>query len=55
MNTDRKAPEFSASPQEEQPARREWMKPEAKAADVAQVTLTGNAVPPITDFVTCAS
>jgi len=55
MNTDRKAPESSAPPQEDQPARREWMKPEAKAADVAQVTLTGHAVPPTVDFTTCAS
>ena len=35
--------------------RREWVKPEVKSAEVAVATLTGNAVPPITDFVTCAS
>ena len=40
---------------EGQADRREWMKPEVKSAEVAQVTLTGNAVPPITDFLTCAS
>jgi len=35
--------------------RREWVKPEVKSAEVAVATLTGSAVPPITDFVTCAS
>jgi hypothetical protein len=45
----------SAASHEVQPTRREWVKPEVKSADVAQATLTGHAVPPITDFVTCAS
>jgi hypothetical protein len=40
---------------EAQPTRQPWTKPEAKAAEVAQATLLGNSVPPITDFVTCAS
>jgi len=35
--------------------RREWVKPEVKSAEVAVATLTGFAVPPITDFATCAS
>jgi hypothetical protein len=34
---------------------REWVKPEVKSAEVAVATLTGNSVPPITDFITCAS
>jgi hypothetical protein len=40
---------------EAEPTRRPWTKPEAKAAEVARATLTGFAVPPITDFSTCAS
>jgi hypothetical protein len=55
MNIDRKAQESSASTQEDQLVRREWTKPQAKAADVAEVTLTGFATPPQTDFSTCAS
>lgn len=35
--------------------RGEWTKPSAKAAEVAQATLTGFAVPPTVDFSTCAS
>jgi hypothetical protein len=35
--------------------RREWVKPELKIAEVAQVTLAGHTVPPVTDFFTCAS
>jgi hypothetical protein len=40
---------------EGQADRREWVKPEAKSADVAQATLTGHISPPITDFITCNS
>jgi hypothetical protein len=45
----------SAEPNEGPAGRREWIKPEAKSATVAEATLTGHTVPPITDFSTCAS
>jgi hypothetical protein len=45
----------SAAPHEGPTERREWVKPVAKSATVAEATLTGHTVPPITDFVTCAS
>lgn len=41
--------------QESNIARREWVKPAVKAAEVAQATLSGHLVPPTQDFNTCAS
>ena len=46
---------LSGATQEDRLNRREWVKPEVKSAEVAVATLTGNSVPPITDFATCAS
>ena len=45
----------SAAPHEDSTERREWVKPEAKSATVAQATLGGHTVPPMVDFSTCAS
>ncbi len=44
-----------ASIQTSTPALRVWVKPEAKAAEVAQATLNGHTVPPVSDLITCAS
>jgi len=45
----------SAGSQDIASNRRAWVKPEVKSAEVAHATLNGHAVPPITDFATCAS
>lgn len=37
------------------PAKKAWVKPSAVSAKVQNVTETGNSVPPVSDFVTCAS
>jgi hypothetical protein len=55
MHKNLESMETNVQDRKNQLPHRVWVKPEAKAAEVAQATLAGHTSTPISDFVTCAS